>query len=167
MRNAPGMARCASARKTGYREIETAPEKMDRAGLAEKAGAELFEHPVDAYKNLQKPLHGVRIVGGMLVIIRKPDWIRQFVRHVVDRDVNAEFGERSSDRRVEFCNVLSSQPQSRGCAGAGEADLPDDLGKKMQRHIGVAPPGGRQFRPRGRRGPAHASPLPVVIGKPT
>ena len=113
------MARCASARKTGYREIETAPEKMDRAGLAEKAGAELFEHPVDAYKNLQKPLHGVRIVGGMLVIIRKPDWIRQFVRHVVDGNVNAEFGERGHDRRVESRNGLSGQVQSPRCAVAG------------------------------------------------
>src|ERR1700739_33899 len=109
MRNAPGMARCASAGKTRYREIETAPEEMDRAGLAEEAGAELFEHPVDTDKNLQKPLHRVWIVGGMLVILRKPNRIRQFVRHVVDGNVNAEFGERGHDRRVESLNGLSGQ----------------------------------------------------------
>jgi hypothetical protein len=55
----------------------------------------------------------------MLVIIRKPHRIRQFVRHVVDGNVNAEFGERGHDRRVESRNGLSGQVQSPRCAVAG------------------------------------------------
>src|ERR1700730_15410045 len=49
---------------------------------------------------------------------------------------------------------------------ARETDLADDLGKKMQRRIGFAPRGSRQFRPGVWRGFAHASPLHAVIGIP-
>src|SRR5580692_9130600 len=62
MRHAAGMARRAAARKARDREIETAPEEMHRASLAEKAGAELLEHPIDADENPEEAADGVGIV---------------------------------------------------------------------------------------------------------
>ena len=50
---------------------------------------------------------------------------------------------------------------------AREADLADDLGPQMQRRIGLAPPGGGQFRPWYLRGVAHLSPQKTVIGIPS
>src|SRR5258708_39716284 len=109
MRHAAGMARRAAAGKTRHSEIETAPEEMHRAGLAEEAGAELLEHPIGVDKNLKKAPHRVRVVGGVLVILREADRLRQFVRHLVDHDVNAELGENSHSSRVETCDRFSGE----------------------------------------------------------
>src|ERR1017187_3862268 len=107
MRYAAGMARRAPARKARHRKIETAPEEMHRAGLAEEGGAELFEHPVGIDKNLQKAPHRVGVVRGMPVVLRKSDRLRQFVGHVVNCDVNAEVREISHDSGVKTRDRLS------------------------------------------------------------
>src|SRR4030088_3645583 len=101
MRHAAGMARRAPARKARHREIEAAPEEMHRAGLAEEGGAELLEHPIGIDQYLQETPHSIRIVGGMLVVLRKPDRLRQVVGHLVYCDVDAEFGEIRHDRCIE------------------------------------------------------------------
>jgi hypothetical protein len=46
--DAAGMARRAAAREARHCQIEAAPEEMHRAGLAEKAGAEMLESMIDA-----------------------------------------------------------------------------------------------------------------------
>ena len=53
MRHTAGMARRATAREARHRQIETAPEEMHRARLAEEAGAELLEDAVahEAYSH--------------------------------------------------------------------------------------------------------------------
>src|SRR5258708_31057609 len=119
MRHAAGMARRAAAGKTRHSEIETAPEKLQRAGLAEEAGAELLEHPIGIEKNLKKAPERVRVVGGVRVILREADRLRQFVRHLVDHDVNAELGENSHNSRVKTSNRFSGQGKLPRCAFTG------------------------------------------------
>src|SRR5437588_11598577 len=101
MRHAAGMARRAAAGEPCYREIKTAPEEMHRARLAEEAGAEFFEHPVGVQKYLEEPSHRVRIVGRVVSVLRELGRLRQFVRHLVDRNSNAEFAERGHDGPIE------------------------------------------------------------------
>src|SRR4051812_23618519 len=79
MRHAAGMSWRASAREARHREIEAAPEKMYRAGLAQKAGAKFLEHAICTKQDLEKAADRIRIVGGMFDVLRKPDRIRQFV----------------------------------------------------------------------------------------
>jgi len=67
---------------------------MHRARFAEEAGAEFCEYAVGLPQHLPEPVRGVRIVGGMHLVIAKADRVRQFVRLVVDLDVDAEFAER-------------------------------------------------------------------------
>src|ERR1700687_3209893 len=119
MRHAAGMARRAAAGKTRDREIKAAPEEMHRAGLAKEAGAELLEHPIGIDKNLKKAPHRVRVVGGWWVVLREADRLRKFVRHLVDRDMNAEFGEISHDSRVKTGNRFSGQGKLPRCAVTG------------------------------------------------
>src|ERR1700694_2231884 len=119
MRYAAGMARRAPARKARYREIEAAPEEVHRARLAEERSAELLEHTVGTYKDLQEAPYGVRIVGSMPVVLRKPDRLRQFVGHLVDGDANAECCEISHDRRIKTCDRLPGQRKLPRCAVAG------------------------------------------------
>ena len=64
---------------------------MHRARLAEEAGAELLEHAVGIDKDLQEAPHRIRVVGGVPVSCENRIGVRQFVRHLVDGDVNAEF----------------------------------------------------------------------------
>ena len=59
IRHTAGMARRATAREARHREIETAPEEMHRACLAEKAGAELLEDAVAVDEDLQEAPDGV------------------------------------------------------------------------------------------------------------
>src|SRR5262245_14279418 len=94
MRHAAGMTRRATAGKPRYRKIETAPEEMHRARLAEKAGAELFEDAVAIDEDLQEAPDSVGIVGSMRGVFGEFDRIGQFVRRLVDRNGDAEFIER-------------------------------------------------------------------------
>src|SRR4051794_28842500 len=119
MRHATGMTRRAPAREARYREIKTAPEEMHRACLAEEAGAELFEYPVGIDKYLEKTPHRFRVVGGVLVVLRKSDRRRQFVGHLIDRDANAEFGDCGHDRCIEGRDRLSGESELPRCAITG------------------------------------------------
>src|ERR1700730_847372 len=119
MRHAAGMARRVPAGKACDREIEAAPEEMHRACLAEEAGAELLEDAVGIDENLQKAPHRGRIVGCIFPVLRKPSRLRQFVGHLVDRDVNAEVCKVSHDSGIEACHRLSGQCQLPLCAVAG------------------------------------------------
>ena len=92
---------------------------MHRACLAEEAGAELLEDAVGIDENLQKAPHRGRIVGCIFPVLRKPSRLRQFVGHLVDRDVNAEVCKVSHDSGIEACHRLSGQCQLPLCAVAG------------------------------------------------
>src|SRR3984957_9789487 len=145
MRHAAGMARRAAPGKARHRKVKAAPEEMHRACLAEEAGTKLLEHPIGIGKHLEKAPYRRRIVGGMPVVLRKPDRLRQFVGHLIDRDVDAELGEIGHDGRVETRDRLPGQRKLPPGAVAGrnpqnmidqvEVDLkcPDAVGDRRGR----------------------------------
>jgi hypothetical protein len=95
---------------------------MHRARLADKAGAELLEHPVGTDENLEEAPHGIGVIGRMLRIPRKADGIGQFVRHFMDGDVNADVGERRQDLRIKARDGMSRQRElARGAAAPRNA----------------------------------------------
>src|SRR5258706_2903446 len=129
MRYAARMARCAASGKTRHRQIEAAPEEVDRARLAEKAGAELLEHAVGVHKDLQEAPHRIRIVRGVRDVLREANRLRQFVRHLVDGDVNAEGCKIGHDRRVETRDRLSGEGKVplRAVTGGNAQSMIDEV----------------------------------------
>src|SRR6516162_8861653 len=105
------MTRRAAAGETGDGEIETAPEEMHRARLAEETGAELLEHAVGIDEDLQKTPHRIRVIGCVPFIVRKSDGIGQLVRNLVDDDVNVELRERSQYSGVETGDRMPGEQQ--------------------------------------------------------
>src|SRR5690349_18484772 len=71
----------AAAGKARHRMVEAAPEKMHRAGLAQKARAELLENAVHGDEDLAEPPHGFGIVGGVNLVLVKGNRIGNFHRH--------------------------------------------------------------------------------------
>ena len=140
------MARRAPARKTGRREIEAAPEKMYRACLAEEAGAELLEHPVDIDQDLQEAPHRVWIVGRMLAVLRKPDRVRQFIGHLVDGDVNAKLGQISHHGGIEARDRLSGESKLPRCAIArrNPQGMVDEVEIDLKGPVAIGDRRGRQ-----------------------
>src|SRR5215213_7844980 len=86
---------------------------MHRARLADKAGAKLFEHPIGIGKDLEEAMNRIRIVGRMTMVLRKRNRVRQFVRHVLDRDDDPEFCKSSHNGLVKT-----------GYRVAGQRELP-------------------------------------------
>src|SRR3954470_23306506 len=148
MRHTAGVARRASSRETCHRKIETAPEEMHRAPLAEKAGAELLEHAIAVHEDLQETFYSVRVVGRMRAVQRKPDRVRQFVRHLVDSSSNAEFAERRHSGGVEAGDGVPGKRELPLCAVAGRdaQDVIDEIEVDLER--------SRTVRYRRRRQPA-------------
>src|SRR5258707_15602111 len=129
MRYAARMARCAASRKTRHRQIEAAPEEVDRARFAEEAGAELLEHAVGVHKDLQEAPHRIRIVRGVRDVLREANRLRQFVRHLVDGDVNAEVRKIGYHRSIEARHRLSGEGKLplRAVAGGNAQSLVDEV----------------------------------------
>src|SRR5512138_3731230 len=109
MRHASGMAWRRTAGKARNREVEAAPEEMHRARLAEKTGAELFEHTIAVDEDLLEALHGFGIIGRMRRVLRESCRVRQFVWHFVDDDVDSDVVQCRHDCCVEARNRLSGQ----------------------------------------------------------
>src|SRR5579863_1795079 len=61
--------RRSAAREARHRKIETAPEKMDRAGFADEAGAKFLENRLAANKNPPETIGVFGIVRGVLCIL--------------------------------------------------------------------------------------------------
>src|SRR6516225_4814774 len=113
------MTRRAAAREAGGGEIETTPEEVHRARLAEEACTELLEHAVGIDKDLQKSSDRVRVIGCVPQIVRKSDGLGQLVRHLIDSEVNVEFGERGHYGGVETGNRMCGEQQALRRAVAG------------------------------------------------
>ena len=75
---------------------------MHRARLAEEAGAELREHLVRRAEDAPEAVGIVAVVGRMHAILGERDRIGDFVRLAVDRDRDAEAGQRVQHVAVEF-----------------------------------------------------------------
>src|SRR5450631_1024557 len=123
------MARRAPAGKARHRKVKTAPEEVHRTRLAEEAGAELLEHGIDVDEDLEKTPNRFWIVGGVPVVLRKTDRLRQFVRHLVDICGNAERGEIGHHSGIEARDGFSGQCKStcRAVAGRNSQDMIDEV----------------------------------------
>src|ERR1700687_2602798 len=72
------------AGKSRGREIETPPEKLDRAALADELTSTRSKHSFHLEKNSPEPLSELRIVRMMDGVILETDWRWYFRRHRPD-----------------------------------------------------------------------------------
>ena len=66
------------------------PEEVDRAALADEAGAELLEDAVGLHEDAPVALDGVRIVGAVRLVLIEADGALYFVGKRVDLHGTAE-----------------------------------------------------------------------------
>jgi hypothetical protein len=85
------MRRGITPGKAGDGQVETAPEKMDWADLAQKAGAKLFEYRIDQYQGSMKPGRGITIVGTLSIIALEGYPFLKFVGAAVEFGCAAKF----------------------------------------------------------------------------
>src|SRR5688572_28912890 len=73
MRDAAGMPWRRPARETGHREVEAAPEEMDRAHLADEARAEQAKDAVGREQAAEQPARAVGIIVARRDILLEAD----------------------------------------------------------------------------------------------
>jgi hypothetical protein len=103
------MKRGAPARKPRHREIETAPEEMNRACLAEKAAAKELEDAIGLDERAPEAMRGGGVVTSMCVILRKADGIGHLVRQLVDRRFDSDLLQKIHHMAVEIGHRLRLQ----------------------------------------------------------
>lgn len=146
MRHAAGMLRCPAAGEARHRKIKAAPEEMHRARLAEKAGPELLEYAIAVHQDLVKPAHRIRVIRCVLRILRKRDRVGDFVRYLVNGDVDSEVFQIGHDRRVEARDRLTGQRESPlgAVAGRDAERVIDEIEVDLERAVAVGDRRGRQ-----------------------
>src|SRR5580700_154953 len=110
----PRPLRCATSRKPRNREIEAAPEKVNRAALSNETTAELLEYGVDGYQDAPESVRIFRIVRFVDAILGKRDWVRHLIRRGMDLYVQAERVERAHDIIVEIRDSSWGERQPLG-----------------------------------------------------
>src|SRR4029078_3134239 len=98
------MTRRGPARKARHGQIETAPEEMHRARLAEKAGAKMTHDLVRGRENAKEATCVFGIVGLVNVVLVERDGTRNFTGHRIDLEEKAELTQRHSHLGVERRN---------------------------------------------------------------
>jgi chromosomal replication initiation ATPase DnaA len=93
VRDAARMRRRGPAGKSRHCEIETAPEKVHGARLAEERSLELLERAVGREQDAMKALNIVRVVSRMHIVLRERNRIGDFVRTAINVDVQTQVGE--------------------------------------------------------------------------
>jgi len=98
----------------------SSPRRSGGAGLAEKATAELLQHPIGLHHDSPPVVRGVRVVGGTRPIVGKGDGRLDLDRHGPDPHVGPErvlgFTSRTSSRcvhRAAMCPPISIPWPSR------------------------------------------------------
>src|SRR5688500_8377316 len=94
MWDAARMGRRAPAGKARYGQIETAPEKMDRAAFAAELRAELLEDAVALLKDAPEAVRIIGIVSRVFLVFFERNGRVDFVRRGVDLDLNLQFAQR-------------------------------------------------------------------------
>ena len=82
-RDAARVQRRLPAGKARHRKVETPPEKMHRADLAEIAGAERLQHAGHRDACPEEARHGIGIVGSLGAVLGERNCVRDFVRPAV------------------------------------------------------------------------------------
>src|SRR5260221_1109717 len=116
------MRRGRPSRETGHREIEAAPKEMDGARLAEKAGTEELEDPIDLDERAPEAVGRAGIIACVASVLRKPDWVRHLIRHFMNADRNAEVAQKIHCSVIELGDWLRSERKSLFLALAGPPD---------------------------------------------
>src|SRR5580700_3624566 len=93
----PRPLRCATSRKPRHREIEAAPEKVNRAALSNETTAELLEYGINGHQDTPESVRILRIVRFVNAILGKWDWVCHFIRRGMDLYVQAERMQRAHD----------------------------------------------------------------------
>src|SRR5438132_1686765 len=97
-----GLLRSRLARKSCHREIERAPEEMNRTALAEKRGAEFLENPVGINQDAAKAFNVCLIIRSVMLIFVMRRRIVEFCRLSVDLYFDSERSQCSHVFRVEI-----------------------------------------------------------------
>ena len=116
----PWTFRGAPSRKAGHRQVETPPEKMDRAALAQKRGAELLKDLVYLRQDAPEAVSVDGVVGGMDLIFITVNGIANFAGQGVDGDLDAQglqaghkllvkSGDRPGDQWERFAGSIAGE----------------------------------------------------------
>src|SRR5437588_9217809 len=93
MRDSTFWRRRGAAGKARHRQIETVPEEMHRAYLADEAGTKFIHHPIGLQQGQPEFLRVDRIILRMGTVPVERNRILYFTRHRPDADVDSETPE--------------------------------------------------------------------------
>src|SRR5213078_390548 len=94
-----GRALAAEARE---REVERMPEEVHRARLPAVPARELLQDAIGPVENAPEALDSVRVVGGMLAVVRERRRRGQAEGRLADRDVDAQASQHGVEPGVEL-----------------------------------------------------------------
>src|SRR5215472_2752814 len=89
VRHATQMRWRPSSGKAPHGQVEAAPEKMNRAHFAEKAGAEMRKHVMCREQYAPEAVGIIAVVGGVREVLIEWDAIRDLARHRRDGYLDA------------------------------------------------------------------------------
>src|SRR5208283_2864391 len=101
-----GPLRSPPAGETGDRKIESSPEEMCGTDLSQKPGAEFLEYLIGPNQDAPKFVDGVRIIGGVHMVLFKWDGIGDFGGLRPNPAGDAEFGQGCDELCVELRHAL-------------------------------------------------------------
>ena len=110
--------------KTCDRKVETSPEEMNGACLADKAAPEEFEDAISLHQCSPKGVGRVGVVRAVYLIHRKGNRVVQLVRHLVYCDRNANSFQEIHDSTIEVSDRLRLEGK---CAYLTPADAGNEL----------------------------------------
>src|SRR5690606_30999724 len=105
-----------SPRKACDGEIETAPEQVNGAGLAEKGCAESIEHSVNCEQRLLEALHRVAVVGSVAMVFRERDGVGYLVRSSMEGRRAVEIPNQLDETIMEVRDGHWLERERRGSA---------------------------------------------------
>src|SRR5262249_30628646 len=143
------------------REIEAAPEEVDRAALADEPRPEDLEDPIHLDQRMPEAARRVRVVCRMPLVLLERGGIRDLVRHGPDANRHAELPERLHDTGVELRDRSGTQRERAHPAGGGLDQQPmgDEVERDGEARRAVRDGAGRQ--PAGRDVEGH---VPRAVG---
>ena len=108
MASAFGPRRSGTAREARHREVEAAPEEMDRADFADKARGKLLQDAVGLHEDPPETMSCIRIVRGVDDVFSEGDGMLQLHRRGMNGHVDTEGSQAALIFAVELRNRLSA-----------------------------------------------------------
>lgn len=129
IRYAARMRRRGSAGETGDGKIQRAKEQMYRAALADEPPAKLFEHSIGLDEDPPEALGMIAIVRPVRFVQIEADRVRNFIRFLVNRDLEIEASHLAHQAAVKRRYRLRLEREA-GRASIARADrelVPDEI----------------------------------------